>query len=210
MRIVVRPRRRRDSRELLGVSVLNESVVDGARADRPSQRRGGRRQGGRRRLPGGPGEGGHGPGTPRRIHLAGTPVDLCSPEQAVGVVAARLTQPSREPLPPLVVASANLDHIHHFGRGGRDHAVIGAADSTVDWCVLLDGMPLVWRARAVDRSSRWQRLAGSDILGDLLSLAQADGQRVGFLGGTAQTHARLAPALAGSLPGLLVAGYWVP
>jgi exopolysaccharide biosynthesis WecB/TagA/CpsF family protein len=165
------------------------------------------------------------PRAPRRIRLAGTPVDLCAQAQAVEVVRAQLRQPmggqpmgsqpaggepAGEPLRPLVVASANLDHIHHFGRAGRAHATIDTAQSTVDWFVLLDGMPLVWRARAIDRSRRWQRLAGSDILADLLSAAQQDGQRIGFLGGTAQTHALLAPALAGSFPDLAVAGYWAP
>jgi exopolysaccharide biosynthesis WecB/TagA/CpsF family protein len=193
--------------------VLNERTGDIGRADQLAQA-GTERQ----------------PQAPRRIHLAGTPVDLCSQAQAVEVVRARLRQPSGaqpsgahlsgaqsaggrpadEPPRPLVVASANLDHIHHFGRAGRAHATIGTNQSTVDWFVLLDGMPLVWRARAIDRSRRWQRLAGSDILADLLSAAQQDGQRIGFLGGTAQTHALLAPALAGRFPDLAVAGYWAP
>jgi exopolysaccharide biosynthesis WecB/TagA/CpsF family protein len=201
--------------------VRNERVTEGGRADQLGR---GQRQGdGGSRLTAGPGQAES--QAPRRIRLAGTPVDLCSQAQAVEVVRARLRQPTEgqptegqptegqpaeEPARPLVVASANLDHIHHFGRAGGAHAAIDSTQSTVDWFVLLDGMPLVWRARAIDRSDRWQRLAGSDILADLLSAAQEHGQRVGFLGGTAQTHALLAPALAGSFPGLTVAGYWAP
>jgi len=122
------------------------------------------------------------------------------------MVRARLDRASR----PLVVASANLDHIHHFGRGAPHHGVTRRAESDVDWLVLLDGMPLVWRARVRDRSSTWQRLAGSDLLGELLSMAEADRRRVGFLGGTLDTHARLANALRRTAPELTVAGYWAP
>jgi N-acetylglucosaminyldiphosphoundecaprenol N-acetyl-beta-D-mannosaminyltransferase len=201
--------------------VLNERVEEGGRADR--LRRGLRQRGGRDRFTVRPGQAES--RAPRRIRIAGTPVDLCSQAQAVEVVRARLRQPTEGestvdqpaggqpaegPARPLVVASANLDHIHHFGRAGGAHTTIDPTHSTVDWFVLLDGMPLVWRARAIDRSDRWQRLAGSDILADLLSAAQEHGQRVGFLGGTAQAHALLTPALAGSFPDLAVAGYWAP
>lgn len=143
----------------------------------------------------------------RRIRLAGTPVDLCLEAEAVSRVRGRLAAGSGR---PLVVASANLDHVHHFGRGGRHPGLIGEPGSGADWLVLLDGMPLVWRARQLDRGSVWQRLAGSDLLGELLSVAERDGRRVGFLGGSAQTHDRLATALAGSWPGLAVSGYWAP
>jgi N-acetylglucosaminyldiphosphoundecaprenol N-acetyl-beta-D-mannosaminyltransferase len=184
--------------------VVSERVGDLGRAGRLRPAVGAGQPGGEVPLTG-PAESG---GAPRRIRLAGTPVDLCSREQAIAVVADRLGRPPGPP--PLVVASANLDHIHHFGRGGRAHGVIDTGQSAVDWFVLLDGMPLVWRARTVDRSQRWQRLAGSDIVADLLARAEAGGHRVGFLGGTPQTHARLAPALDRDYPALPVAGYWAP
>ena len=148
---------------------------------------------------------------PRRVSLAGTPVDLCSHADVLRIVRTRLGAASlSEESRPLLVASANLDHVHHFGRGGRHQGIVGDPQSAAHWLVLLDGMPLVWRARALDRGSTWRRLAGSDLLQDLLLVAQADGHRVGFLGGTADTHARLAAALAGALPNLPVAGYWAP
>ena len=51
-----------------------------------------------------------------RVVLGGTPVDLVDPEAALDVILARAAGPG---VRPLAVASVNLDHLHHFGTGGR-------------------------------------------------------------------------------------------
>lgn len=139
---------------------------------------------------------------PRRIRLGATTVHLVDRESAMAVVGRRLDAGGR----PLAVASANLDHVHHFGVDGKDPA---AATGGPEWLVLLDGAPLVWRARLLTGRS-WPRLAGADLLPDLLALASRTGVRVGFLGGTPEAQARLATALATRLPTLDVGGFWAP
>jgi N-acetylglucosaminyldiphosphoundecaprenol N-acetyl-beta-D-mannosaminyltransferase len=142
--------------------------------------------------------------TARQIVAGGVKVDLTSTGGLIGCIGARLT--ARGPR-PLVVASANLDHIYHFGRGGRwpDPAVGEAAD----WLVTADGMPVVWVARHITRN-RCEQLAGSDLLPTVLGLAQSNGSQVGFLGGWPDQHARLDRVLGREFPRLAVAGYWAP
>lgn len=109
--------------------------------------------------------------------------------------------------PPLAIASANLDHLYHFGCNGSLYGRL--SESNVDWLTTLDGMPLVRAARK--RSPEpVDHLAGSDLLPDVLTAAQGAGARVGFLGGTIETHERLAVVLRAAWPDLAVAGMWSP
>ncbi|MEW1823708.1 WecB/TagA/CpsF family glycosyltransferase [Arthrobacter sp. NPDC080031] len=109
---------------------------------------------------------------------------------------------------PLGVISANLDHIHHFGRGGRwEGSLDFAAD--VEWLTLIDGAPLRAQARRIT-GRVWPRLAGSDLIGPLLDHAAVNGCRVGFLGGSAETQELLRNKLAWERPDLEVVGWWCP
>jgi N-acetylglucosaminyldiphosphoundecaprenol N-acetyl-beta-D-mannosaminyltransferase len=108
---------------------------------------------------------------------------------------------------PLAVASANLDHIHHFGQGSSYETALEHAP--IDWLVTLDGMPCVWWARHIT-GSHWPQLAGSDHLLPVLLQAADDGVRVGFLGGQPQMHDRLLPVLGRDVASLKVVGMWAP
>ncbi|MDH6576162.1 WecB/TagA/CpsF family glycosyltransferase [Kitasatospora sp. MAP5-34] len=145
-------------------------------------------------------------GEARRLVLGGTPADGWDLAGLLLRVKDRLTGPLAR---PLVVASSNLDHLHHFGRGGAHAGLVERAEQDADWLVLLDGMPLVWQARRLT-GSRWERLTGADLLPDLLAVAASTGARVGFLGGQQETHRLLAVRLAEEWPELAVAGYWAP
>src|SRR5690349_18931527 len=57
------------------------------------------------------------PGPVRRVSLAGCSVDLCDETTVRAIVRATVEDPTR---PALAVASANLDHVHHFGLDGRE------------------------------------------------------------------------------------------
>jgi exopolysaccharide biosynthesis WecB/TagA/CpsF family protein len=140
-------------------------------------------------------------GSPDRVLLGGAVVHLRSREDVLGTIHARIGGDRADR--PLAVASANIDHIHHFGGRHR------LSDAELDWLVLLDGVPLVRRAHALT-GRRWPQLAGSDLLPDLLALADEHGARVGFLGGTPAGHTALRQALAQRMPGLKVAGAWAP
>ena len=137
----------------------------------------------------------------RDIRLGGQRVDLLQHEQAIGAVEAALDGRRR----PLWLASANLDHVYRF----EGEADLFESSDDGQWLVLLDGMPLVW---ATNRRTgrRWDQLAGSDLLPELLGLAERRGDRVGFLGGTDELKAELPRALEERWPELDVAGHWTP
>lgn len=136
--------------------------------------------------------------------LGGAAVDLMSKEAAVEAILSSATRPER----PLGVASANLDHIFHFGRGGRWRGVL-EEDRGTDWLTLLDGHPLVTQAARLT-GRQWPRLAGSDLIEDLLTGAESEQVVVGFLGGTPATHGLLRERIERDWPRLVVGGYWAP
>ena len=75
-----------------------------------------------------------------KVILGGTPVDLMDSGPALERILARAA--GGHGLRPLGVASVNLDHLHHFGTGGRWAGTLHADPaSTVDWLYLLDGAP---------------------------------------------------------------------
>lgn len=142
----------------------------------------------------------------RRVHqrsivLGGQRVDLIAQPELAGAVEAALDGRRR----PLNLASANLDHVYRFDGAGR---LFESTDAS-QWLVLLDGMPLVWASKR-KTGREWDRIAGSDFLPELLTLAEARGARVGFLGGTDELRAPLADAIAARWPSLSVAGHWTP
>ncbi|GIH12939.1 WecB/TagA/CpsF family glycosyltransferase [Rugosimonospora africana] len=149
--------------------------------------------------------------TASRIVLGGALVDLMRRDDVVSAVNDRLGggERVRPPGVPLAIGSANLDHVHHFGRRGRSAADIDVAGPTPEWLILLDGVPMVRRAASLTGRS-WPLLAGSDLLPLLLNTAQAARARVGFLGGSGQMHDIVRPVLADRYPGLTVAGFWAP
>jgi exopolysaccharide biosynthesis WecB/TagA/CpsF family protein len=142
-----------------------------------------------------------------KVILGGTPVDLMDPEPALELVIHRA---GSRGLRPLGVASVNLDHLHHFGAGGRWAGTLHADPaSPVDWLYLLDGAPLVSQSQRLT-GHRWPRLAGSDLASPLLARAEHLGLRVGFLGGSAENQRLLARKIEEEYPRLLVAGMWSP
>lgn len=131
-----------------------------------------------------------------RLRLGGCRVDVTGPEQVQAAVRARLAADG--PVAPLFLASANLDHLRHFGaRSGR--TLVFDDHEGADWQVLLDGMPLVWAARWLTEAPV-PLLAGSDLLEPLLDLVQASGARLGLLGGSTEMHAAFRRRLEAERP----------
>lgn len=146
-----------------------------------------------------------------RIVLGGSVVDLLEMHDALKRISDHLTNRADA---PLAVASVNLDHVHHFGTGAPlaatlEHLPRGGSSEEVDWLHLIDGAPLAAHARRVTGRA-WPRLAGSDLIEPILESAGLLGVRVGFLGGTEDTHERLRSQFALLRPTLQVAGYWAP
>ncbi|MFF5793534.1 WecB/TagA/CpsF family glycosyltransferase [Paeniglutamicibacter sp. NPDC012692] len=120
-----------------------------------------------------------------------------------------------------------MDHIIHFGHGGRWDSVLGdsrtpspvlrrhdeeesvATAPRINWLTLLDGAPLVAQANRLT-GRRWPRLAGSDLIGPILDAAERNGLSVGFLGGSPQVQQQLAQSLPTARPALKISGFWAP
>jgi exopolysaccharide biosynthesis WecB/TagA/CpsF family protein len=134
--------------------------------------------------------------------MVGVPVDLLESNDALDIIAWRATSD----LPVLKVVSVNLDHVHHFGTGGRWH---GCLDDTDDWLYLIDGSPVAKEA-ARRTGQSYPRLAGSDLAPAILDICESRGLRVGFLGGSPDNHLRLKSRLSAERPRLTVAGLWSP
>lgn len=135
--------------------------------------------------------------------LGGSHVDLMGFGDAFRVIMAGVSQAG----PPLAVCSANLDHILHFGTGGR---WAGTLDGhAVRWLTLIDGAPLSVQARRLT-GTPWPRLAGSDLVEPILAEAEKRGHRVGFLGGTEAAQKLIRERFSAERPGLEIAGWWAP
>ncbi|MFD4179648.1 WecB/TagA/CpsF family glycosyltransferase [Rhodococcus sp. NPDC058514] len=150
----------------------------------------------------------HPPPWPRMV-VDQVAVDLIDRESAISLIFDALTAPG-----PLAVASANLDHIHHFGACDswvdRPPAVsVDGPTANLRWLTLLDGVPLVRKAKALT-GREWPKLSGSDLIEPILERAARDGARIGFLGGSAETHGQLNEAMDAQYPRLEVVGTWAP
>lgn len=134
-----------------------------------------------------------------RMVVSGSVVERCDTDQVLSIIAARLRPQS----PGLAVGSVNLDHLHHFRTLGAPSA------GRLEWLLLADGMPIAWRGKLLT-AKPWPRVTGADLLPAVLALAESTGQRVGFFGGSAETHRLLTQRLRGRYPALAVSGMWAP
>jgi exopolysaccharide biosynthesis WecB/TagA/CpsF family protein len=139
------------------------------------------------------------------VTLGGAPVRLLDLDEALNTISSRAKGCGST---PLAVASANLDHLQHFGADGRWAGIVDQ-QASLEWLTLLDGAPLVRQAERITGRT-WPRLAGSDLIRPVLDAAEQAGLRVGFLGGAGQVHALIRGQLAASHPRLELSGFWAP
>jgi exopolysaccharide biosynthesis WecB/TagA/CpsF family protein len=135
-----------------------------------------------------------------RMVVSGSIVERRGSDEVLSIIASRLQ--SQSPV-ALAVGSVNLDHLHHFRKLGA------APNGRLEWLLLADGMPIAWRGRLLT-ARQWPRITGADLLPGVLAMAEATGQRVGFFGGSAETHRRLAVHLPADYPALMISGMWAP
>lgn len=110
---------------------------------------------------------------------------------------------------PRRVATANLD----FLRIAREDPAFRQALVTSD-LVTADGWPVVWlterHAARCGGPAATERVAGSDLVPELIARCAAKGRSVWFLGGAPGTAAESAAILTQRYPGLRVAGVSAP
>lgn len=135
-----------------------------------------------------------------RMVVSGSIVERCETDEVLSIVESWLRSQSRR---GLAVGSVNLDHLHHFRRAGD------APSGALEWLLLADGMPIAWRGQLLT-AQPWPRVTGADLLPAVLALAEADGHRVGFFGGSTETHQLLRRHLQQHHPALMIAGLWAP
>ncbi|MCR2793570.1 WecB/TagA/CpsF family glycosyltransferase [Microbacterium sp. zg.Y625] len=136
------------------------------------------------------------------ITIGGGPVHLVDDRQARRLIMDATHAPD---LPPLAVCSINLDHVHHFARATDDFG----PDAPVRWLNLIDGAPIARQAERLTGIA-YPRLAGSDLIGGILTDAAAAGLSVGVLGGSSEVTRALREALAAGWPGARFGGHWTP
>lgn len=141
----------------------------------------------------------------RRVLLGGCAVDLVMADDLWRLMDGHLGRPRGTGC--LLVASANLDHLAHFGElVDGDDMDPGHMD---DWLVLLDGIPLVQVARRLTGTA-YPRLAGADLLPDFLGLAESRQSSVAVLGGSPALREPLAAAMARQWPRLNLVCHLTP
>lgn len=135
-----------------------------------------------------------------RMAVSGSIVERCDTDEVLSLIASRLRCTSS---PSLAVGSVNLDHLHHFRK------IRTAPNGQLEWFWVADGMPIAWRGQLLT-AAPWPRVTGADLLPSILTLAEATGQRVGFIGGRSKTQHMLAEYLQQRYPALAVSGMWAP
>ena len=140
-----------------------------------------------------------------RMFVGNVAVDLLDRECALSLIRDSLSAPN-----PLAVGWANLEHIRHFADDKswicRAPAVsVNGPAKGLRWLTLLDSVALVRTANALSGRS-WPKLSGSDLIDPILQSAAALGVRVGFLGGTNDTHRRLRELVGQRFPAIRIAG----
>ncbi|UXA09191.1 WecB/TagA/CpsF family glycosyltransferase [Mycobacterium sp. SMC-2] len=132
--------------------------------------------------------------------IGGTIVERRGFDEVLSIIASRLQSAATA---GLAVGSVNLDHLYRFRN------VTARPTGPLEWLLLADGMPIAWRGRLLT-GKPWPRVTGADLLPALLALAEETGRRVGFFGGSAETHNRLAEHLRNRRPALAISGMWAP
>ncbi|OBJ54190.1 WecB/TagA/CpsF family glycosyltransferase [Mycobacterium sp. 1423905.2] len=140
------------------------------------------------------------PSSAVRMVVSGSIVERCETDEVLSIIKSRLAYQSSH---GLAVGSVNLDHLHHFRSVGA------APNGQLEWLLLADGMPIAWRGQLLT-AQPWPRVTGADLLPAVLELAEQHGHRVGFLGGSAETHSLLKQQLPHRFPALCVSGMWAP
>ena len=106
---------------------------------------------------------------------------------------------------PRHMLTANVDFLHHCSRNPETRWVVLGGDE-----VLCDGMPLVWASKLFGGTSLPERVAGSDLVPELLERCAENGHSVFFFGSDSDTLRHLQDRLANELPDLEIAGAMSP
>lgn len=131
--------------------------------------------------------------------MLGVPFDPLTCREAI----ARIEQMIRSRRPHYVV-TANVDFLVQAQRDVELRRILIDAD-----LVLCDGTPLVWASRCLGNGLP-ERVAGADLVPELLRVSAAHGHRVFLLGAGPGVAAAAAARLQAQHPQLRIVGHYAP
>lgn len=137
---------------------------------------------------------------PRRVWIAGVPVDVVTRAQATAWLLAR----ARAGGPSAWVVTPNA---HHAGML-RDSSAFREAYAHAALSVP-DGTSLVWASRLLGTPLP-ERVAGVDLFEDVCAASAGTGLRIFLFGGRPGAAEGAARVLRRRYPGVLIAGTWCP
>lgn len=105
---------------------------------------------------------------------------------------------------PRYVATANMDFVVQAQSDVELRRILQRAD-----LVLCDGTPLVWASRLLGNPLP-ERVAGADLVPELISVAEEHGYRIFLLGATPEACERAVSRLSKTHPALQIAGHYSP
>lgn len=134
--------------------------------------------------------------SPRQVRVGDVTIDVLDTQ----TVLTRVDHALCGEAPPMVLMSANLDHVRWFARGAPlPEGTWGGAS----WLTLLDGHPLVATTRR-RLDGPVEAVPGSQLLAPVLTLAQQLKAGVALVGGDDETRRRWECILPHRLPGITV------
>jgi N-acetylglucosaminyldiphosphoundecaprenol N-acetyl-beta-D-mannosaminyltransferase len=139
-------------------------------------------------------------GAPRRLHIAGVPVDALTQAEAIAWVLQR----ARAGGPPAYVVTPNAHHAGLLRDSARFRAAYAAAGLSV-----ADGVSMVWASRLLGEPLP-ERVPGVDLFEAVCQALAGTELRVFLLGGRPGAADGAARVLRLQYPGLRVAGTYCP
>jgi N-acetylglucosaminyldiphosphoundecaprenol N-acetyl-beta-D-mannosaminyltransferase len=137
--------------------------------------------------------------SPSRIRLLDCPIDRMTMPEAVSYCLEAVAGERRT----RIVLTVNAAIVVKLGQDEPLRAAVEAGD-----LVLADGMPLVWLSRWTGADAGLEdRVAGVDLMAELLREADRKGLRLYFLGAKPKVVATLVERVARDHPGAVIAGY---
>jgi N-acetylglucosaminyldiphosphoundecaprenol N-acetyl-beta-D-mannosaminyltransferase len=133
------------------------------------------------------------------VCILGIPFDHLTIPQAIAAIEQMIA--ARR---PHYLATANVDFLVQSLEDKDLRRILIEAD-----LVLCDGTPLVWVSRWLGNPLP-ERVAGADLVPQLLAVAADKGYRIFFLGGKAEVGARAVQRLQTKYPGIEIAGHYSP
>lgn len=133
------------------------------------------------------------------VLILGVPFDHVTMRQAIGTIEEMIA--ARR---PHYIATANVDFVVQSLADAELRRILVDAD-----LVLCDGTPLVWVSEWLGNPLP-ERVAGADLVPELLGVAAEKGYRVFFLGGKPEVAARAVERLQTKYSSIEIAGHYSP